>query len=57
MRNIESTPDATPALVLVTAFIAAVDIGDMVRPMPAPSRMNGGRMCEKVSPTSIVEKM
>ena len=36
-----SVPDATPALVRSTAFIAAVLIGDIVKPMPRPSRTNG----------------
>jgi hypothetical protein len=41
MRVIDSVPDATPAFERSTAFIAAVLIGDIVKPMPAPSRMNG----------------
>ena len=43
MRLMESTPDATPALVLTTAFMAAVLIGDITRPMPRPIRMKAGR--------------
>ena len=42
IRNICSVPDATPALSTATAFIAAVDIGDMVIPIPIPSRMKVG---------------
>ena len=41
IRDIESSPEARPALVSATAFIAAVDIGDIVRAMPMPIRMNG----------------
>jgi len=33
-------PDATPALSRDTAFIAAVDMGDIVSPMPRPMIMN-----------------
>ncbi len=40
MRLIDSTPDATPALAWSTAFIAAVLIGDMTRPMPRPISTN-----------------
>ena len=40
IRNIESTPEATPALVDGTAFIAAVLIGDITRPMPTPISTN-----------------
>ena len=36
-------------------FMAAVDIGDMVRPIPAPSRMKLGSSPAKVVPISIVE--
>jgi hypothetical protein len=42
MRLIDSVPEATPAFVRSTAFIAAVLIGDMVRPMPTPMIMNAG---------------
>ncbi|MFN8140796.1 MAG: hypothetical protein U0R29_00515 [Solirubrobacterales bacterium] len=45
-----------PALVFGTAFMAAVDIGDMVRPMPAPRITKLGRMSEKVEPSLICEK-
>ena len=41
MRVMDSVPEATPAFVRSTAFIAAVLIGDIVKPMPRPSRMNG----------------
>ena len=41
IRVIDSVPDATPALARSTAFIAAVLIGDIVKPIPTPSRMNG----------------
>ena len=34
--NIERTPEATPAFSTATAFIAAVDIGDIVSAMPMP---------------------
>ena len=51
IRLIERIPDATPALAWSTAFIAAVLIGDMTRPMPMPistkaptsERVAGGR--------------
>ena len=39
MRDIESTPEATPALLTCTAFIAAVLIGDITKPIPSPCRM------------------
>ena len=42
MRPIDRIPDATPALVTSTEFIAAVDIGDIVSAMPMPSRTNAG---------------
>src|SRR5947209_9149631 len=42
IRPIERIPDATPALATATEFIAAVDIGDIVRAMPTPSRTNAG---------------
>ena len=42
MRLIDSTPDATPALVTFTAFIVAVDIGDIVRAMPTPRNTKAG---------------
>jgi hypothetical protein len=38
IRLIERIPLATPALVGSTAFMAAVLIGDMTRPMPRPMR-------------------
>jgi hypothetical protein len=38
MRLIDSVPDAAPALVWSTAFIAAVLIGDITNPMPSPMR-------------------
>ena len=44
MRFIDRMPEAIPALVSATAFIAAVDIGDMTSAMPPPIRMNEGRM-------------
>ena len=40
MRHIDSVPEATPAFVRSTAFIAAMLIGDMTRPMPTPISMN-----------------
>ena len=39
MRVMERIPDATPAFVLSTAFIAAVLIGDITKPIPSPCRM------------------
>ena len=42
IRLIDSTPEATPALVRSTAFIAAVLIGDITRPMPRPMRTKPG---------------
>ena len=42
IRNIESTPEATPAFCTGTAFIAALVIGDIVIAMPMPSSMNPG---------------
>ena len=40
IRNMLSVPEATPALVRSTAFMAAMLIGDITAPMPKPSRMN-----------------
>ena len=40
IRFIERMPEATPALVRSTAFIAAVLIGDITRPMPRPRSTN-----------------
>src|SRR5436190_11864718 len=54
IRFIERIPDATPALDSVTAFIAAVDIGDMTRAMPKPMRTNDGQMLAYVVCTSTV---
>jgi hypothetical protein len=42
MRLIDRTPDAAPALVRSTEFIAAVLIGDMTRPMPRPMSTKPG---------------
>ena len=43
MRLIDSVPEATPAFVRSTAFIAAVLIGDIVEPdARRPSAMNAG---------------
>ena len=42
MRNIESTPEATPAFSTGTAFIAVLVIGDIVIAMPMPSSMKPG---------------
>ena len=36
MRVMFRTPDATPACARSTAFIAAVLIGDITKPMPSP---------------------
>ena len=41
IRDIESNPEASPAFALSTAFIAAVDMGDIVSAIPKPIRMNG----------------
>jgi hypothetical protein len=43
IRNICSVPEATPALSTSTAFMAAVDIGDIVMPMPRPRSRKAGR--------------
>jgi hypothetical protein len=43
MRLMERMPDATPALCAATAFIAAVDMGDIVSAMPTPMMMKAGR--------------
>jgi hypothetical protein len=43
MRLIERIPEATPALSALTAFIAAVDMGDMTSAMPMPMTTNAGR--------------
>ena len=42
IRLIESTPEATPALVRSTAFMAAVLIGDIVKPIPRPMSTSRG---------------
>jgi hypothetical protein len=42
MRLMESTPDAAPALVRSTAFIAAVVIGDITSPIPRPMTTKPG---------------
>ena len=42
MRFIERMPEATPALARSTAFIAAVLIGDITKPMPTPISMKPG---------------
>ena len=42
MRFIERMPEATPALVCSTEFIAAVLIGDITKAMPTPIRMKPG---------------
>ena len=42
MRLIERIPDATPAFCDTTAFIAAVDIGDITSAMPMPMITNEG---------------
>ena len=44
IRFIERIPEATPALATATAFIAAVDIGDITSAMPTPISMNEGQM-------------
>ncbi len=36
MRFMDRIPDATPALVCVTEFIAAMLIGDITKAMPTP---------------------
>ena len=41
MRDICRTPEATPDFCTLTAFIAAVDIGDITRAIPKPIRMKG----------------
>ena len=43
MRLIERMPEARPAFVTSTAFIAAVDIGDIVSPIPRPISAKVGR--------------
>ena len=39
MRLIDRIPEAAPALSALTAFIAAVDMGDITRPIPRPISM------------------
>ena len=39
MRVIERIPEATPALLRSTEFMAAVLMGDITKPMPIPCRM------------------
>ena len=41
---IERTPEAMPALASATAFMAAVDIGDMTNAIPSPMSVNDGQM-------------
>ena len=53
IRVIDSVPEATPAFVRSTAFIAAVLIGDIVKPMPSPSRTNGTKRKAKLVSTWI----
>ena len=43
IRFIDRIPEAIPALASATAFIAAVDIGDITSAMPMPIRMNEGK--------------
>ena len=42
MRLIERIPEPTPALWAGTAFIAAVDIGDITSAMPMPISTKAG---------------
>src|SRR5262245_34701561 len=49
MHDVCSTPDATPAFWTLTAFIAAVDIGDITSAMPTPISTNG-----RISPLYVV---
>ena len=53
IRLIVSVPEATPAFVRSTAFIAAVLIGDITRPSPRPIRMNAGSSSPYVVATVI----
>ena len=46
-------PEAIPALASATAFIAAVDIGDMTSAIPSPIRMNEGNRSPYVVDGSI----
>ena len=46
IRNIESTPEATPAFCTGTAFIAALVIGDIVIAIPMPSSDEPGQQVE-----------
>ncbi len=41
MRDICRIPEATPAFCALTAFIAAVDIGDITRAIPVPISTKG----------------
>ena len=42
MRLMDRMPPATPAFATWTEFIAAVDIGDITRPIPRPMTENQG---------------
>ena len=42
IRFIDRMPEAIPALASATAFIAAVDIGDITSAMPMPISTNEG---------------
>jgi len=42
MRFIDRIPEAMPAFAFATAFMAAVDIGDITSAMPTPIRKNEG---------------
>ena len=44
IRFIDRIPEATPAFSTATAFIAAVDIGDITSAIPMPMRTNEGQM-------------
>ena len=41
MRDICRTPEATPDFCTLTAFIAAVDIGDITSAIPKPHQDEG----------------
>ena len=46
IRFIDRIPEATPALAFETAFIAAVDIGDITSAIPIPISTNDGQKLE-----------
>ena len=54
MRFIDRIPDAIPAFAFATAFIAAVDIGDITSAIPRPISTNEGQKLANVELASSV---